>query len=99
MGYQDDLNQFLSQNPGDSYQPNVGSAVPQQGDPLVQGGADPGTHAPQPAYSGLTGDPYQTAIVTSAQLTALRPRPKRPRAVAPNLPVRPFAGLSSYLGA
>jgi hypothetical protein len=92
MPYQEDLNRFLSQNPDDSYLPNVGSKP----DPLAQGGADPGTQAPAPAYAGLTGDPYQTAIVTSAQLTALRPR--RPRPVAPQ-PPQPFSGLSRYLGA
>lgn len=70
----------------------------QMGDPLLNGGADPGTSNPAPAsYSGLTGDPLQTAYVTTAQLDALRPR-SRPRRPRPLAPAQPFAGLSNYLG-
>jgi hypothetical protein len=97
MAYRDDLNAFVAQNPEDSGVPNPGVAPPSldEGDPLVQGGADPGVQAPAPAYAGLTGDPLQTAFITSAQLTALRPR-RRPIPV-PRVPPL-VSGLSSYLG-
>jgi hypothetical protein len=96
VGYNEDLNQFFSQNPEDSYVPNTGVGQPkQQGDPLVQGGADPGVKAPAPAYAGLTGDPFHTALIADAQITALRPRSR----TRPQPPPQPFAGLSSYLGA
>lgn len=99
MAYQDDLNAFLAQNPGDTTHARFNAAqatpMPAGGDPLAQGGADPGTQAPAPAYAGLTGDPFQTALITSAQLTALRP--KRRAKPAPLAPA-PLAGLSHYLG-
>ena len=104
MGYFDELNQFAAENPSDAYtspnsgeyKPNVG--MPPQGDPLVAqaAGADYTTN-PAPPYGGLTGLPLETAMVTSAQLQALRPPPKRPVRRAPQPPT-PFAGLSSYLG-
>lgn len=100
MGYNDDLNLFASQNPGDSYaSPNSGAIQPgRDSDPMAASAAGVDqVKAPAPAYSGLTGDPYQTALITTAQLEALSPR-KRPVRRAPR-PLTPFAGLSSFLGA
>ena len=96
MAYTDDLNQFASQNPDDAY----AYAPPQgeqetQGDPLLAGRQDRPSRA-APDYSGLTGDPFQTALVATAQLEAFRPQPRQPAAQPPP---PPFAGLSAYLGA
>lgn len=101
MDYSSALNQFASQNPGDAYMsPNAGGAqLPADtGDPIVEAQASgAGAEAPAP-YGGLTGDPFHTAIVASAQLAALAPpRYPRPRRV-PAPPPTPFAGLSSFLG-
>jgi hypothetical protein len=98
MAYNEEYALYASQNPQESVQAPQQTQQPAQGDPLVQGGADPGIYGPAPAYSGLTGDPFQTALVTTAQFDALRPRSKR-RPGAPTPPPQPFAGLSAYLGA
>lgn len=97
MPYQEEFNAFASQNPGDAY---AQQAIPQQetqGDPLLNGGADAGTRAPAPAAQGLTGDPFQTMQITTAQLAALRPRQRRALPQRPALQ-QPMFGLSQSLG-
>ena len=97
MAYTDDLNQFASQNPDDAaYTPGVDPTQQEsQGDPLLAGA--PNRPRRQPVnYGGLTGDPFQTALVASAQLDAFKPQVRPPSAQPPP---PPFAGLSAYLGA
>jgi hypothetical protein len=98
MAYSDDYNLYASQNPSEAVPQSQGQQPGSMADPLVAE-AKFAPPAPTPApYSGLQGDPFQTAVVASAQIQAHR-KPKRQLVQAPVAPMfSQYAGLSALLG-
>lgn len=96
MGWSDSYGLYASQNPDEAV-PQQGAEQAPQSDPMLEAKFAPPPEPPAP-YGGLTGQPFETAIVSMAQLQAHQ-RPKRQRVQPPVAPTYPqMAGLSALLG-